>query len=167
MKILDERGRVFGKINLFDLIALAVLLVGGLLLVLKPWSKPEGEPAPSVEYHHAEIKLQGSDLREQVAMSIKEGDPLYEGNKKLGVIKKVEIEKHKEDTLMPDGSYQAIERALRYDVLVTIETERYYEDKGRYVNGASMLNGSSHTFSTGTTQFEAVVWNTIPGDKVQ
>ena len=161
MKIMDEKGRLFGKINLFDLIALMVLVLGLLVIGLRLTGGEEEAVAPA--YSSATVQIESTGMRDYMVESLKEGDLLYEENKKIGVIKEIRAEKQKVDTLLPDGSYQAIERVLFYDVMLTIETEQYYEDAGQYVNGALLLNGTSHTFSTGKTQFDAIVWEIVPG----
>lgn len=163
MKFLDEKGRLFGKINLFDLIAAAVLIGGLLLIAILPKLQGNGllsgedESAVAHDYHHATYQFEIADLSDYMVDSLAEGDVLYKDEVEIGVIKSIHIEKQKVDALQEDGSYQVVERPLHYNVELVVETNRFYEDEGRFINGKSMLNGTTHTLTNGILNFDAVV----------
>ena len=153
MRFLDDQGRLFGKINIIDLIVLLGVAAGVLFIAVRA----NREPEPVIEYHQAEYVFEISGVRENAAKAYQVGDTVYDGTVAVGTIREVEYAKQKVAQLQPDGSYQEVERKLFYKVRLLVETDQYYEDEGRYINGKKMLLGTTHTITNGLTNHEATL----------
>lgn len=94
MKIINEKGKLFGIINIIDL---SVLLILGLLIVGGA-SRLKTRPIIASETTPATIIFEVSDVRFATVENIKEGDPIYHYDKGgyIGVIEDVEYTTYKE-----------------------------------------------------------------------
>ena len=153
MKFLDDQGRLFGKINILDLIVLLVVAAGVLFIAVRKEAPSEEE----IKYQHAEYILEITGVRENAAKAYREGDTIYDGTVEIGTVKEVTYSNQKQAQLQPDGSFQEIERKLFYDVQITVETDDYYEKDGRFVNGKVMLLGTSHPITNGIINNDATI----------
>ncbi|MCF6460444.1 DUF4330 domain-containing protein [Clostridium sp. Cult3] len=121
MKIINEKGKLFGIINIIDLIVLLVivLLVGGGVKRMKK------NPAAVAETKKALITIEVSDIRTPTVDGIVVGDPLYHYDKgeKIGEIVDKKIEAYKEPVESGDGKWILAEVPEKYVVLMTVEAE--------------------------------------------
>ena len=77
MKIINEKGKLFGIINIIDLsilLILALIIVGG-------YSRLKSQPISSSEESEAIIKMEVSNIRMVTVESIVPGDPIYHYDK--------------------------------------------------------------------------------------
>lgn len=153
MKLMDENGRIFGKINIFDLIVLLALVLGVAFILLRPAAQ---EPVER-EYQSAVVTMKIEGVRDYIAEAYAVGDTLYEGTTELGTLKEIKMSPQKVVKLQPDGSYKEVERKLYFEVELIFETDQYYEDEGQFINGKGMLYGTNHTISNGIVNNEASV----------
>lgn len=89
MKIIDKKGKLFGLINIIDLVALLVLV----LLVVGGGKRMKNKPVISNESTEAYITFEVSDIRDVSVKNIVEGDKLfhYDRNGYIGIIEEVKI----------------------------------------------------------------------------
>ncbi len=121
MKIINEKGKLFGIINIIDLIVLLVivLLIGGGVKRMKK------NPAAIAETKKALITIEVTDVRTPTVDGIMVGDPLYHYDKgeMIGEIIDKKVEPYKEPVESGDGRWILAEVPEKYAVLITVEAD--------------------------------------------
>jgi len=86
MKFIDEKGRIFGLINIIDLAVIVLIASGGYIIYegYKNVNLKRNEAMPIEKFH---IKVLATDVPVAVAEAIKEGD-VEEGKAKIISVKK-------------------------------------------------------------------------------
>ena len=153
MRLMDDKGRLFGKINLFDLLVLLLVIVGvvGMSLRLINTRQELGETKTAV--YQIEIKEGQECLKDAFQV----GDVLYEKDTFLGTITEVRGENSETLQRRADGSAKMVKQLHLYDIEITFTTDRFVEDKGYHVDSAEWLAGTSHSISNGFAATAAVV----------
>lgn len=121
MKIIDKKGRLFGLINIVDLLVIILILALALVGVKRFGSKGAvGEVTTKKGVITAEIK----DVRDVTANNVKVGDPIYDYDKGtyLGKIATAEVEPYKDKTEYQGKFYNA-EVPGKYRVIMTIDAD--------------------------------------------
>lgn len=119
MKIINEKGKLFGIINIIDLallLIIAALAVGGLL-----YMRREGPPTelPTKDFL---VTILCREYRQEVVDAIKVGDKLFYGGGFTNLeIMDVKTEPAKKDVFMPDGTIVAGQHPELKDIYVTIK----------------------------------------------
>lgn len=130
MKIIDKRGRLFGLINIVDLLIIILLLALVAVGVKRFGNKAAvGEATTKKGVITAEIK----NVRDVTAKNVKVGDPLYDYDKGtlIGKILTADVEPYKDETEYQGKFYNA-EVPGKYRVIVTLdadvkETQDFYQ----------------------------------------
>lgn len=116
MSIIDNKGRIFGLINIIDLLVILLILAVVGRFAIKAQQKPAG-----VEAKNIEVVLLVKEVRDATADVIKEGDIVRETktNMVLGKVTKVDI--RPSDTLVntADGRVVNYPNPILKDVYVT------------------------------------------------
>ncbi|MBP7176467.1 MAG: DUF4330 domain-containing protein [Thermoclostridium sp.] len=120
MKIINEKGKLFGIINIIDLallLVIAALAVGALL-----YMKREGGPVAELQTKDFYVTIFCKENRPEVTDAIKVGDKLYFGNAYTNLeITDVKAEPAKMDVPMPDGTLVAADHPVLKDIYVTVK----------------------------------------------
>ncbi len=120
MKIINEKGKLFGIINIIDLallLVIAALAVGALLYM----NRSGGGPVAEIETKDYYVTLFCKENRPEVAEAIKVGDRLYFSNTFTNLeITEVRSEPAKINVPMPDGTLAAADHPILKDIFVTI-----------------------------------------------
>jgi hypothetical protein len=118
MKIIDEKGKLFGIINIIDLCMLLVVLVlaiGGVLYFSKERTKT------TVETKDFYLTILCEQHREEVMDAIVVGDRLYYGNQFINAeITDVWSEPAIMDVFLPDGTIVSGQHPLLKDIYVKL-----------------------------------------------
>lgn len=130
MKIIDKKGRLFGLINIVDLLIIVLLLALVAVGVKRFGNKAAvGEATTKKGVITAEIK----DVRDVTAKNVKVGDPIYDYDKGtlIGKILTTEVEAYKDETEY-QGKFFNAEVPDKYRVIVTLdadvkETQDFYQ----------------------------------------
>lgn len=130
MKIIDKKGRLFGLINIVDLLIIILLLALVAVGVKRFGNKAAvGEATTKKGLITAEIK----DVRDVTAKNVKVGDPIYDYDKGtlIGKILTAEVEPYKDKTEY-QGKFFNSEVPGKYRVIMTIdadvkETQDFYQ----------------------------------------
>lgn len=130
MKIIDKKGRLFGLINIVDLLIIILLLALVAVGVKRFGNKAAvGEATTKKGVITAEIK----DVRDVTAKNVKVGDPIYDYDKGtlIGKILTAEVEPYKDKTEY-QGKFFNSEVSGKYRVIMTIdadvkETQDFYQ----------------------------------------
>ena len=167
MKLMDENGRLFGKISVIDVLVVAVVLVMAAALCFKNASLGdigEKERDRSIEQPITfQIRAQG--LRTYIADAILEGESIYDANypsggEPLGTIAKVEVTADPGSAIYAlfDGTAGLVEMEDTVDILITVEGTGVAEGRTWSINQAYDLGiNSTRNYYTKQVQFVGVV----------
>lgn len=120
MKLVDEKGRLFGRVNLFDLfiVVLIFALIGGVSYKYKVASR-----MVAVNESDLTVKLWIEDVKDVTVDVINEGDQVkeYDSNHYFGEVIKKEVVPHTEEVETADGKIVNAEVEGKYDVYITLK----------------------------------------------
>jgi len=145
LKLIDNKGRLFGKVNLLDcavVLIVAAALIGAYLKfgVLQESGTTELQP---IRYT-AEI----ANVRDFIFENLQVGDVLYEsGGVNIGTIVSLTAAGYKDAIGLTDGTLVTAEVPERYMVLIEVEAEATVVGGRYYIAKTSEIAvGSSRTF---------------------
>ncbi|QEK11450.1 DUF4330 domain-containing protein [Crassaminicella thermophila] len=120
MKLIDEKGRLFGKINLFDLLVVVVIfaLIGGASYKFSVSNKNV-----AINESDLKVKLWVADIKDVTVNVINVGDIVkeYDSNLVFGEIIKKEVKPHYEEVKTSDGRVVNAPVEGKYDVYLTLK----------------------------------------------
>lgn len=163
MKIIDSKGRLFGKLNIIDLIIVVCILVLAFGAVVK-FNKTD---ATMTTDRVIEYTMKISSIREASVDALKKnykGLSESESNRELGDIIDIKIEQAKELTQLADGSYKDVELPDRFDLLVTVRVigtqtaDNYFAASGkRIINGDTVKFTNKYMETSGLIKSVRVI----------
>lgn len=165
MKIIDENGRLFGKISVIDLLVIALVLVLALALYVKNALISSGnEEEPDLPKQTITIQVWAEAQRPYVFNSLHVGDNVwdpdhFDGENYLGVITAVEAVNDPGTVLMIalDGSVERVEAEGTVDMLVTIECTGMLDGRTYYINDEYCVGiNSNRNYATLLSKFSGI-----------
>lgn len=153
MKLIDEKGRLFGKLNIFDLLIILLLLVGVVGMASRLMMPAEKGNETKTATYQVEI----NNVDECYTTAFEVGDPIYEAGVRIGTVTAVNVRPAEMTRMMPDGSVKVVERAMYYAIDLTFTTDQFQLDEGFHVDTREMLAGTSHIISNGFATATAVI----------
>ena len=134
--MIDKKGKLFGKINIVDLLFVLLIVAVACVTVYKfgfSTHKNINQTDTKIQY-----VLKVSGVRDFTADSINVGDEIYddESDKFIGVVEAVEKKQAMDHIAKQDGTIVYAEKGDRYDVYVTVESD------ARIINGGFFANGT-------------------------
>ncbi|MBO5035328.1 MAG: DUF4330 domain-containing protein [Oscillospiraceae bacterium] len=160
MKLIDERGRLFGKVSLIDILVILFALVMALAVYLRFFANETTSIRSEGDTFSYTVKVEG--VRHWTADGFHVGDKMWDSDHDtyIGTITSVSSEPSTYETKLADGTYKVAPRDGRYDVYLTVEAEglisngRYYASR-TYEVGAN----SGIYFYTKYCSVAATVWS--------
>ncbi len=158
-KLLDEHGRLFGKVSIIDVFVILIVLALGAALYIKfnvlDFTSKSGE-TDTLTYT---VKISG--VRQYTVDGLMIGDLLYDTNSSsyaIGTISAIDITDAKKAAETLDGTIVLGDFEGRYDITLTVTADGV-ESGGRYlVNKTYELNANSmREFQTKYCMFEAKI----------
>ena len=142
-KIIDDRGRLFGRVSVIDVFVLivAVVLIAAAYMRFSIFENPVTSPATVDVTYTVRIPA----VRMSAAMLMRPGDRLFstETGANIGTITNVDIT----DSLVPeplvDGTWVLARAHERYDVLLTVSAQCSYSNGRYYADRTFELNANS------------------------
>lgn len=135
-KVLDEKGRLFGVINIIDVIVilLAIVIVCGVYV---KFSHNERTSTASASLQTVTYQMKVPAVRSGIADNLRAGDKIWdqENDVEIGTIKDVQVTEARRAEALTDGTYAEGTVQDRFDVVLTIEggcqvlNGRYYMNK--------------------------------------
>ena len=153
MKLIDEKGKLFGKINLFDLLILVLVVVaviGMATRLIKPG-------APTEDLHTATYTVEACRVQECFKDAFQVGDTLYENGVELGTVTEVTVVPAKTVEILPGGTYGTVEHVTTYDIMLTVTTDQLRVKSGFHIGSQEMLAGTSHFIGNGYAKCNGVI----------
>jgi hypothetical protein len=158
-KIIDERGRLFGKVSIIDIFVILIVLALGAALYIKfnvlDFTAKSGD-TDTLTYT---VTIYG--VRQYTIDGLRTGDLLYDTNSSgnaIGTITAIEVTDAKKAAETLDGTIVLGNYIGRYDVTLTV-TAGGVVSSGRYLVGRTYeLNANSEReFQTKYCLFEATI----------
>jgi len=160
MKLIDDKGRLFGLINIIDLlILLLIIAVVGRYAWKSQAQKPSGVQAQTIE-----VVLLVKDVRDATVNAIKEGDIVRETKSNVVLGKITNIEVKPADTLVntADGKVVNYPNPILKDIYVTVRGTGTAGENAIVLGNSEIRIGTTLAFKT---NIYAVV-STVMGIKV-
>ncbi len=162
--IIDNKGKLFGKISVVDICVLLVIIIGiaGAFFTISTLnsgkladnSKLALNSASATQTATVTFELKG--VRSMTKDSLKEGDGVYattEDNEYIGEIKRVSFKAATQNVVAVDGTLHEAEIPDRLNVLVEVEVKGKTTDSGFYSeSGVQLLYGKEIEIKTSTVK---------------
>ncbi len=153
MKWIDAKGRLFGKLNIFDFLVALVVVVGIAGMVTRLLIPRLAQ----VEEKAATYQFEVVGVQEFCINAFHIGDTVYEKGTAMGTIESVHVTPYQTTKVLEDGSYQLVDHVLYYNIQVTVVTQQLREKDGYYIGNQEILNGTTHTLSNGFIAAEGII----------
>lgn len=144
MRFLDERGRVFGKISIVDLIIVLVLVAGAAWFGYAKFGRDLGAEIAARE-EPARYTIIVTTIRQTTAEALAKGGKVFEfkTGAEIGTIKEVRTEPADIWSMQPDGRWLQVKSSDRVDAYVTVEATARIGENTITVNGVEVRVGTS------------------------
>ena len=123
MKLIDENGRLFGKISIVDVLA----LLAAAAVVAAVYGKGHMPQTGSVTLNPIVYQLRLENQPQYLVDALRVGDQMFDRERStggsLGTITAIEVTDGSTQGTLLDGTYGAFPTEERYNVLLTIESE--------------------------------------------
>ncbi len=142
MKIIDNRGKLFGIVNIIDLSVILILL----LMVVGGYKVLSSKPEMISQNQKVLINLEVQEIRQPSVDAIKEGDNLYhyDRGQLLGKIKKVKIDNYKEEVSTQDGEIILSDVPGKYVANIIVEADAVITDDVIIIGGMHTRVGTQY-----------------------
>ena len=160
MKIIDNNGRLFGRISVIDVIVLLVVAVMAVALYLKTNTMTHTSTTNNNEKFTYRIYARG--VASYVEDDLRLEDTLFDEDRTksgcLGVIKAIEVLPGTEQVAFDDGTVDIVPSEDTVDLLLTIEGQGIVNGKSYSLNRVYDLGvNSARNFCTQYARFTATV----------
>ena len=141
MRIIDQKGRLFGKINLFDLFVLLLLITVAFFVFNRYIDK---RVISTVASREITFKLFVNNVRNVTTDAIQVGDKLRhsETGQMVGELIEKEIMPSRKHVTTEDGTIVNAEIPERYDMFLTVKAEGIVTDKEITVGSGAIRLGT-------------------------
>ena len=160
MKIIDNNGRLFGKISIIDVFVILVVAILAVALYLKTNTMTHTSTAIPNEAIEYRVRVQST--YPYVADAIRVGDKVYDEDNPgvgcLGEITAVEVLPGSEQITFMDGTVEMAPTEDTVNLLVSIRGEGVINDKSYLLNRVYSLGvNSARNFYTTYVRFTGTV----------
>jgi len=166
MKLIDEKGRLFGRLSVIDLLAILVVAVMAAALYVKNdrLNLSSGQvDAAEDRIVTFQVRLRG--VEDYAVAAIREEEEVYDVNyesneRPVGKVTRVEILQSPGAVIeaLDDGTAGPVEKEGTVDALVTIEASGTRDGDEWIINGMYRLGvNSARVYSTRRTQFTGTI----------
>ncbi len=160
MKIIDQNGRLFGKISIIDVLAILVVAVLAVGLYVKG-NQPHTSNKVATKTITYQVVAEG--IPKYLQENIHEGDKVYDldyasGGSPLGEITEIEVQPSSKMATFSDGTMGRAEVEDGVNLLLTIKGEGLVSDRGYALNRVYDLGvNSARTYYTKYAEFKITV----------
>lgn len=164
MKLIDQNGRLFGKISIIDLLVIAAVAVIAAAVYVKNNAAPIS--SGTVKEQRITFQIKTVSMEDYVTGAIRVGDKIYDagyssGNGPVGEITQVQVLNDPGVALeenMQDGTAPQIEVEGTVDLLITVEGSGVSDGRSYTINRVYEVGvNSSRTYRTNRATFNGVV----------
>ncbi len=158
LRILDEKGRIFGKINIIDLVVIIVLVAAAVWFGYSMFGK-NLEQDVAERQEETEITVVTSGIRATTAEAIAKGGKIFEfkTGAQIGEVIDVKTEPARVWLVQGDGKWVQVESEDRVDAFVTIRGTARIGENVITMNGVEIRVGGSLGLKTKFVVFQGHV----------
>ena len=128
-KIIDEKGRLWGKISIIDLFVLIVVIV----LIAAVYIRSNISDKNMKETVDFVYQLELKDVRDYTFSNLNVGDTVYDAKDTVvGTIKQIDVRDATAPSSLMDGTYVIASIENKHDVIISIEAKGTIDNAGRY-----------------------------------
>jgi hypothetical protein len=133
MKIIDDRGKLFGIINIIDLLVLAIIVLAAVFLAGR--MLPGTESGDAGRQKEMEYTVKVEEVSKYTIDAANVGDAIFdfETGSYIGEISEVDHSPHMEYLVDKDNEAIAIESIDKFDLFITIKADFVETDKALMV----------------------------------
>ena len=162
MKIIDEKGRLFGKLNLIDLLVIVLIAAIAVVAVvkytgrdteLKHYSASLNRPMEYSVVCRMVYRDAAENAKQEVGKQLMAGGELVEGC----FITAVEERPYYESYVDASGTLQHAESPDFCDLIITVKGEAPYVDEAYQVGTQEVRIGKAHILKTVNLELNAIV----------
>jgi len=157
MKLIDEKGRFFGKVNLIDLII--VFLV--IFLVTAVFYKVLGPKISTSQFAQGEVTalVKCASKTESAAKSVQKGQKLVFGTDYIQAATITDVSYSAADSITTDskGNLRVIKHPFLKDILITIQAKVNTNAAILKVGTQELCQGKKFTVKTHTLELDGMV----------
>lgn len=140
--IIDEKGKLFGKISILDIIVL--LLVGGLVISFAFKARASDNITFLSANDTFYVTFRIERVRDFTVNAVSEGDVFYEQHASiLGTVVDVWTEDGTLVVKQDDGTAELFTYDDKYDLLITLEVKGSITENGYYIRGNNQVSVGS------------------------
>lgn len=139
MKIIDKKGRLFGFINILDLIVLVLIVGLGASFAFKTATNENVTLLGASQTFYITFRIER--VRDFSVNAVNTGDIIYEQHAQvLGKTVNVWTEEPHEVVALNDGTAEYFPMEGKYDLFITVEATGTVNSGGFYVNGNNQVS---------------------------
>lgn len=139
MKIIDEKGRLFGKINIIDLCVILVIVLAVAAFFVKSASLGKTEKSTAEITYTLKVKGVRMQTVDELNQSDGKSISVVKTGEALGTIQEVSYDQAIDFIVDKSGNYIETTIPDKYDVIVKISTNGTETPKGIYTEGGKQL----------------------------
>lgn len=153
MKLIDKKGKLFGLINIIDLLFLVILLVA----LVGGYMRFKDSSIVAESTNKGKITLMVEEVRQPTIDNIKVGQDIYHYDKGIyfGKITSTSVRPFKEPIDL-EGEWIDAEVPGKYTVYVDLDVEITQNEKSYMIGGEEIRVGNSYRVKSKTSTFTGV-----------
>ena len=149
MKVINEKGKLFGKINIIDLIVVLLLVLACVFVAIKLGIIGSNEKT-TVEYNVKVLAVRDETYEAIAKNLIGVYGTSNDAKKVFGDIIRIDKEPAKELTVLENGEYTYAVYTDKYDLTLVMRSECTVKKKGIFLpDGTQLLCGEALKFTNG------------------
>lgn len=164
--MIDKNGKLFGKINIIDLLIIIVLIAAAIFVCTRVFGSDNGGEASAGNDVYISFYGNEAELGFDKEGLFYEGAPAYEDitNAQLGELTEWSVEPAYEYQLNSDGEQVKVDIPNGHFVTVTLKANGTLADDGFHVASSVYCIGAHYTIHVGTTKIYVECCDITPVD---
>ena len=162
-RFLDERGRIFGKVNVVDLVVMLVIVAIVVFAVVR-FGGATAQRAPlKVTYTVEEVRQLTVDAIQDVVDV--NGTVTDEGGTVLGKVEGVEVQPTQVEYMTPEGELKAFDSPIMKDVKITVRGEGSKSGETWRIGSVPIRVGKKVTLIGSGFEVQSQIWAFVSGEE--
>ena len=162
MKLVNEKGKLFGIINLVDLVVVLCVLLIGAAVVIKFVLPAASDVVSTKSEMVVTLRVRGAMpyLKDEVDKMVKPGDKLVAGSDFVAGAEVVSVETdipYRASISTADGKFVPADDAEKYDLIFTIKSPQSKSAPIYKVGNQEIRVGRGFTFKTQTIELNTII----------
>ena len=160
MKLVNEKGKLFGIINLVDLLILLALVLAVGAVGYKLLAAPVAEVVAPEQEATVVVRVRGAMpyLVEEIQDKVGEGEKLIAGNDYVnGTVSGIEVVPYVITTTTDQGKIVKAQDPMKQDILITIKSSGNPEAPIFKIGNQEVRAGRGFTFKTQRIEIDTIV----------